>query len=117
MCFLASKYDDILAISKQLTTNSCHTMLLPFNKAIHYNNRDSLVRNLFGSLQRVGYWQINVDAFLEFKASMHRGVGTCLRVGGQESKWKEQRIFDKILAKGLGQLPNRPLPAQLQPLK
>ena len=23
-------------------------MLLPFNKAIHYNNRDSLVRNLFG---------------------------------------------------------------------
>ena len=55
MCFLASKYDDILAIPKQLTTNSCHTMLLPFNKAIHYNNRDSLVRNLFGSLQRVGY--------------------------------------------------------------
>ena len=69
MCFLASKYDDILAIPKQLTTNSCHTMLLPFNKAIHYNNRDSLVRNLFGSLQRVGYWQISVVTFLEFKAS------------------------------------------------
>ena len=72
MCFLASKYDDILAIPKQLTTNSCHTMLLPFNKAIHYNNRDSLVRNLFGIFAaRLGYKQIVLVAFLEFKASMN----------------------------------------------
>ena len=114
MCFLASKYDDILAISKQLTTNSCHTMLLPFNKAIHYNNRDSLVRNLFGSLQRVGYWQINVDAFLEFKAST-RMLEFAYEWEDKNLSGRSKGFLIKFQQKGWGSCPPVPCPPSSSP--